>query len=73
MFSKFSSFFFQQKQEKHEKQETFPKFGNLPEGTIFARLRIPIFGKKGTYGNTKNCAKKKSGSLDKKSFDKNGP
>ena len=29
-----------------EKQETFPKFGNLTEGKIFGRLRISIFGKK---------------------------
>ena len=36
--------FFQEKQEKPEKQETFPKLGNLAEGKIFGRLRIPIFG-----------------------------
>ena len=36
---------------------------------------IPIFGKKknGKYVNAKNCAEKKCGNLDKKSFDKNGP
>ena len=28
------------------KQETFSKFGNLTEGKVFGRLRIPIFGKK---------------------------
>ena len=47
-FSKFSpcSFCFQDKIEKQEKQETFTKLGNLTEGKIFGRLRIPIFGKK---------------------------
>ena len=50
-------------QEKQEKQEAFPMFGNVTEGKIFGRLRIPMFGKKkGKYGNTKNCAKKKLGS-----------
>ena len=43
----FSSFFPQEKQgkqEKQEKQEMFLKFGNLTEGKMFGRLRIPIFG-----------------------------
>ena len=35
---------------------------------------FPYLEKKGNkYGNIKNCAKKKSGFLDKQSFDKNGP
>ena len=42
LFEKKSSFF--PKQEKQEKQVTFPKFQNLTEGKIFGRLRIPIFG-----------------------------
>ena len=45
-FSQFFLFFFQEKQQKMEKQETFPKFGDFTEGKIFGRLRIPIFGKK---------------------------
>ena len=54
LFSNFSSFFFEEKQEKKGKQEAFPKFGNLTEGKIFGRLRIPILGtKNGKYGNTK--------------------
>ena len=74
-FSKFSSFCFQEKQEEQGKQETFPKFRNLTGGKIFGRLRIPIFGrkKKRKIWKYKNCAKKKSGNLDIKSFDKNGP
>ena len=39
------------------------------EGFAFQYLEIK-FGK---YGKKKNCAKKKSGNLDKTSFDKNGP
>ena len=46
LFPKIFSLFFQEKQEKREKQETFPKFGNLTEGKIFGRLRIPMFGRK---------------------------
>ena len=62
LFEKKSSFF--PKQEKQEKQVTFPKFQNLTEGKIFGRLRTPIFGKKiGKYGNTKNCAEKKKNSV----------
>ena len=73
LFHNFSFFFFQEKQEKLEKQETFPKIGNLTEGKIFGRLRIPIFGEKnGKYGNTKKCAKKHL-EIDKMSADKNGP
>ena len=45
-FSIFPLFFSLEKQEKQEKQETCPKFGNLTEGKIFGRLRIPIFGDK---------------------------
>ena len=41
-FSIFSVFFFQEQQEKQEKQVTFPKIGNLKEGKMFGRLRIPI-------------------------------
>ena len=60
LFPKFSSFFFQ------EKQETFQKFGNLTEGEIFGTLRIPIFGKtNGKYGSAKIAKKKESGNVDK--------
>ena len=49
-------FFFQQK------QETFPKFGNLTEGRIFGTLRSPIFGgkkeKNKTWKYKKNARKK---------------
>ena len=38
--------FVEKKQEKQEKQETFPKVGNLTEGKLIGRVRIPIFRKK---------------------------
>ena len=38
--------FFFSPNNRQEKQETFPKFGNLTEGKKIGRLRIPIFGNK---------------------------
>ena len=74
-FSKFFPlfFFFQYKMENRKKQEIFTKLVNLTEGNIFGRRRIPMFGKKEKYINTKTARKKKPGKLDKKWFDKNGP
>ena len=54
--------FFSKKNRKH-----FPKLGNLTEGKMFGRLRIPIFEQNWKkHGNTKNCAKKKCGNLKRK-------
>ena len=39
-------FLFQAKQEKQEKQETFPMLGNLRKGKMFGRLGVPSFGEK---------------------------
>ena len=70
--SKVSSFFFQVKQEKQEKQVTFPKNGNLTEGKILGRLRITIFGNKiCKIWKYKKLREKNPGNLDKASFDKN--
>ena len=66
-------FFFQYKMENRKKQEIFTRLVNLTEGNIFGRRRIPMFGKKEKYINTKTARKKKPGKLDKKWFDKNGP
>ena len=47
------------KAEKQEKQETFPKFGNLTEGKIFGRLHIAILEAKiEKYGIQKIARKK---------------
>ena len=43
-----------------QKQETFIKFGNLTEGKIFGRLRIPILGKKGNMEIQKIARKRKA-------------
>ena len=48
----FPLFFFREKPEKQETQETFPKLRNWTEGKIFGTLRIPTFGKRNRkYGN----------------------
>ena len=48
-------------QEKQEKQSTFPNFGNLTEGKIFERHRIPnIWGEKnGKYVEIQKFARTK--------------
>ena len=43
-----------------QKQETFIKFGNLTEGKIFGRLRIPLLGKKGNMEIQKIARKRKA-------------
>ena len=44
--------------ENRKKQEIFTKLVNLTDGNIFGRRRIPMFGKKEKYINTKTARKK---------------
>ena len=67
LFSQTFLLFFQE-QGKQEKQETFPKFGNLTEGKIFDTLRIPashsnICGKEKKNMEIQKMRKKKKGEI----------